>query len=50
VVADACATRDLPSLGGIIPARALHEAELAALADRFSGVFTAAEILARRAA
>jgi hypothetical protein len=48
VVADACAARDLPSPGGVIPARALHEAELAALADRFAGVFTAAEILAER--
>jgi len=46
VVADACATRDLPSAGGVIPARSLHEAELAALADRFAGVFTAAKILA----
>ena len=46
LVSDACATRDLPSPGGIIPAKALHEAELAALADRFAGVFATAEILA----
>jgi nicotinamidase-related amidase len=50
VVADACATRDLPSPGGVIPARTLHEVELAALGDRFAGVFTAAKILARHAA
>lgn len=46
VVADACATRDLPTRHGIVvPAHVLHEAELAALGDRFAGVFTAAEIL-----
>ena len=37
VVADACATRDLPDgAGGVISADALHRAELAALADRFA--------------
>ena len=36
VVADACATRDLPAAGGGISAADLHRAELAALADRFS--------------
>jgi nicotinamidase-related amidase len=37
VVADACATRDLPTgKGGDISAADLHRAELAALADRFS--------------
>ena len=36
VAADACATRDLPSGAGDIPAADLHRAELAALADRFS--------------
>lgn len=36
VAADACATRDLPAAGGDIAADALHRAELAALADRFS--------------
>lgn len=36
VVADACATRDLPAGGGDISAADLHRAELAALADRFS--------------
>jgi nicotinamidase-related amidase len=46
VVADACATRDLPTRHGIVvPAHVLHEAELAALGDRFAGIFTAAEIL-----
>ena len=46
VVADACATRDLPTRHGLtVPADVLHEAELAALGDRFAGIFTAAEIL-----
>ena len=36
VVADACATRDLPASGRDIAAADLHRAELAALADRFS--------------
>lgn len=37
VVANATATRDLPDgSGGIVPAAALHRANLAALADRFS--------------
>jgi len=39
VVASACATRDLPSpTGGVVAAAALHEAGLAALADRFAWV------------
>ncbi len=39
VVANACATRDLPDgKGGVIAASALHDAELAALADRFCTV------------
>ena len=47
VVADASATRDLPAPGGegVIPAAALHEAELAALADRFAIVCTTAELV-----
>ena len=44
VVADACASRDLPGPGGVVPARVVHEANLAALGDRFAGIFTAAEI------
>ena len=37
IVADATATRDLPDgAGGVIPATALHRANLAALSDRFS--------------
>ncbi|MHA1536613.1 MAG: isochorismatase family protein, partial [Alphaproteobacteria bacterium] len=38
IVAEACATRDLPAATGgeAIAARALHEASLAALADRFA--------------
>lgn len=43
VVADACATRDLPRPGGgTIAAADLHAAELAALADRFAIVCDAA--------
>jgi len=45
VVADACAARDLPGPSGIVVARLVHEANLAALGDRFAGIFTAAEIL-----
>ncbi len=45
VVADACASRDLPGPSGVISARTMHEASLAALGDRFAGIFTAAEIL-----
>ena len=45
VVADACASRDLPGPSGVVPARTIHEAELAALGDRFAGIFTAAQIL-----
>lgn len=46
VVADACATRDLPTRHGLtVSADVLHEAELAALGDRFAGIFTAAQIL-----
>lgn len=45
VVADACASRDLPGINGVVPARTVHEAELAALGDRFAGIFMAAQIL-----
>ena len=39
VVANACATRDLPDgHGGIVSASTLHKAELAALSDRFASV------------
>jgi len=39
VVASACATRDLPDgRGGVVPADAVHRANLAALADRFARV------------
>jgi nicotinamidase-related amidase len=45
IAADACATRDLPKPGGgVIDAKSLHEAELAALADRFAGVFRVEEL------
>lgn len=47
VVSDACGTRDLPGVsGGVLPAPVLHEAELAALADRFACVATTQETLA----
>jgi nicotinamidase-related amidase len=46
VVSDATATRDLPAPGGgLIAAAALHEAELAALADRFAIVCTTADLV-----
>ncbi len=46
VASDACATRDLPKPGGgVIDAASLHTAELAALADRFAGVFKVDEIV-----
>ncbi len=45
VVADACATRDLPLLGHrVIPARVVHEANLAALGDRFARVVMADDV------
>lgn len=45
VVADACATRDLPTPGGgAIAAADLHAAELAALSDRFSIVCRTADL------
>lgn len=46
VVADASATRALPTpSGGVISAEALHEAELAGLADRTAQVFDGADIV-----
>lgn len=37
VVASACATRDLPdALGGVVDAKTVHRAALAALGDRFA--------------
>lgn len=45
VLSDASATRDLPDgEGGVIAAAALHRAELAALADRFSIVCRTSDI------
>lgn len=44
VVAAAAATRDLPGIhGGVVPAQLLHDAELAALADRFAIVVADAD-------
>ena len=46
VVADACATRDLPDgLGGVVSAADVHRAELAALSDRFATVIPGADDL-----
>jgi nicotinamidase-related amidase len=46
IASDACATRDLPKPdGGVIAAGDLHTAELAALSDRFAGVFRIDEIV-----
>jgi nicotinamidase-related amidase len=46
IIADACATRDLPcALGGeAIPAPAVHRAALAELADRFATVLRVADL------
>ncbi|WP_113888171.1 isochorismatase family protein [Roseiarcus fermentans] len=44
VAADACATRDLPLAGRVVPAADLHAAELAGLADTHAAIRTAAEI------
>ncbi len=48
VVAAAAATRDLPAVGGGVPitARHIHEASLAALADRFAVVVASADDIA----
>ncbi|HEV7307628.1 cysteine hydrolase family protein [Ensifer sp.] len=46
IAADACTTRDLPSATGTIPARALHEAELAGLADHHGAVVDVAALIA----
>ncbi len=45
VVAGACATRDLPDGGGVIPAATVHRVALAALADRFAEVVPLATAL-----
>jgi nicotinamidase-related amidase len=45
IAADACATRDLPCPGGVIRARDLHLATLAALGDHHAGVFETAAFL-----
>lgn len=48
VISDASSTRDLPAAehgGSAVSAQALHQASLAALADRFSFVATTAQVL-----
>jgi len=44
VVHDACATRALSDVSGVVPADLVHRASLAALADRFAGVVAAARL------
>lgn len=46
VAGDACATRDLPSRDGVIPAARIQAAELAALGDRHALVARVAELVA----
>ncbi len=50
VAQDACATCDLEFDGEIVPARQVHRAFLAALADGYAEVRPAADLLARRPA
>lgn len=52
VIAEACATRDLPdALGtGVMAAADLHRASLTALADRFAGILANTSSIAGRAA
>ncbi len=45
VAADACAARDLPLAGRVIPAAELHDAELAGLGDAHAAIRTVAEII-----
>lgn len=47
VAADACATRDLPHPSGlgVITARSMHDAALAALSDRFAHVVTVDQLI-----
>jgi nicotinamidase-related amidase len=46
VAVDACATRDLPHpRQGIVPHQVLHDAELAALSDRFAQIVTVDQIV-----
>jgi len=47
VCADACATRPLPGISGVVSARAMHEAEMAALGDRFATLTTVADLEAQ---
>lgn len=47
VVADACATRDLPAPdGGVVAATELHRSSLVALSDRCARIVTLADLLA----
>lgn len=45
IAGDACATRDLPSPNGIVKARDVQRAELAALADRHACVVDVADLV-----
>ncbi len=49
IVAEACATRDLPNgRGGVVPARTVHEVALVELADRFAIIAQCAGDVASR--
>jgi nicotinamidase-related amidase len=49
IACDACATRDLLSQDGVVPARDVQRSELAALADRHACVVDVAELIRRLA-
>lgn len=45
IAADACATRDLPGIGGVIPADVIHRATLAALSDHHALITNVATLV-----
>ncbi|OYU50125.1 MAG: hypothetical protein CFE31_00745 [Rhizobiales bacterium PAR1] len=49
IAADACATRDLPGIGGAIPADVIHRATLAALGDHHALIADVAELVQNQA-
>lgn len=47
VIADACATRDLPAIAGkVVPAATVHEVALAELSDRFATIVPTLDVIA----
>jgi len=48
IAADACATRDLPGIGGVIPADVIHRATLAALGDHHALIADVARLVRNR--